>query len=303
MRRVVVFGSINMDLVVQTARFPQPGETISGRTFFTAPGGKGANQAVAAGRLGVPTQMVGRVGKDVFGETLITSLQENGVDTTAVAEDPDHPSGTALIMVDDQAENQIVIVAGANGAVGETDLAHLKGALEGNELLLLQLEVPIESVAGAAMLGQASDATVIFDPAPVRTVPDDLYSYIDILTPNEHEASELVGFAVGDQASAEEAAKMLVKRGARQVVIKLGAKGAYWYDGQKGHLLSPFKVDAVDTVAAGDAFNGGLAAGLSEGLAMREALQWAMAAGAISTTRKGAQPSMASREEILALIG
>jgi ribokinase len=302
MKAVVVLGSINMDLVVRTERFPHPGETLTGRTFYTAPGGKGANQAVAAARLGVPTRMVGRVGKDVFGNTLLASLKQDGVNVAAVQEDAEQPSGTAVIMVDDKAENEIVIVAGANGAVCEADLDQLRQMLPDAGQLLLQLEVPMDTVLAAARLAHEQDVTVIFDPAPVRPLPDALYPYIDILTPNESEAAALVGFAVNDEASAAKAAQVLLGRGARQVVIKMGGRGAYWHDGQQAAFLPAYKVNAVDTVAAGDAFNGALAAALAEGLPVQEALRWGMAGGAISTTRIGAQPSLASREELLALL-
>ncbi len=299
---VVIFGSINMDLVVKTPRFPQPGETLTGHTFFTAPGGKGANQAVAVGKLGIEAKMVGRVGQDVFGKTLLESIRNSGVDTTSVVFDDEQPSGTAVIFVDDRAENEIVIVAGANGMVGETDLARLDNVLEPGSQLLLQLEVPVESVLAAAKLAHEKGITVILDPAPVRPLPEEIYSYIDVLTPNESEASSLVGFDVNSQVSAAKAAAVLRELGVRQVVIKMGSKGAYWDNGQEELFIPAYKVAAVDTVAAGDAFNGAMAAGLAEGLSMREALRWGMAGGAISTTRSGAQPSLANREELLALI-
>ena len=299
---VVVLGSINMDLVVKTPRFPMPGETLIGHTFFTAPGGKGGNQAVAVGKLGVAVVMVGRVGTDVFGETLLTSLRENGVDTNAVMRDDEHPSGTAVIFVDDQAENEIVIVAGANSVVGNVELERLDDVLQTGGQLLLQLEVPIDTVLAAAKMACKKGAMVIFDPAPVRPLPDELYEYIDVITPNETEASTLVGFEVNDEVSAGEAAIVLRARGVRQVVIKMGSKGAFWDDGQQTMFLPAYQVDAVDTVAAGDAFNGALAAGLAEGMPMQEALRWGMAGGAISATRSGAQPSLANREELLALL-
>ncbi|MDX9863306.1 MAG: ribokinase [Anaerolineaceae bacterium] len=299
---VVVFGSINMDLVVKTPRFPQPGETLTGHTFFTAPGGKGANQAVAAGKLGVDTRMVGRVGRDVFGATLLESLKLNGVDPAAVLQDEARPSGTAVILVDDKAENEIVIVAGANGAVGKADLARLSGILGAGDQLLLQLEVPLEAVLSAAKMAHEKGATVILDPAPVRQLPKALYEYIDVITPNETEATALAGFTVNDEVSAVKAAKVLKERGVREVVVKMGSKGAYWDAGEQAVFLPAFKVEAVDTVAAGDAFNGAMAAGLAEGLSMQEALRWGMAGGAISTTRSGAQPSLANRDELLALL-
>lgn len=299
---VIIFGSINMDLVVKTPRFPQPGETLVGHTFFTAPGGKGANQAVAAGKLGIQARMVGRVGGDMFGKTLLESLKRSGVDAAYVVVDDDQPSGTAVIFVDDTSENEIVIVAGANGAVGDADLARLDEVLKPGDQLLLQLEVPMETVVAAAKIAHEKGAIVIFDPAPVAALPEDIYGYVDVITPNETEATALVGFEVNNEVSAAKAAKVLQERGVREVVIKMGSKGAYWDDGQKAVFIPAFKVDAVDTVAAGDAFNGAMAAGLSEGLDMQEALRWGMAGGAISTTRSGAQPSLANRKELLALL-
>jgi ribokinase len=299
---VIIFGSINMDLVVKTPRFPQPGETLVGHTFFTAPGGKGANQAVAVGKLGIQARMVGRVGGDMFGKTLLESLKRSGVDATYVVVDDDQPSGTAVIFVDDTSENEIVIVAGANGAVGDADLARLDEVLKPGDQLLLQLEVPMETVVAAAKIAHEKGAIVIFDPAPVAALPEDIYGYVDVITPNETEATALVGFEVNNEVSAAKAAKVLQERGVREVVIKMGSKGAYWDDGQKAVFIPAFKVDAVDTVAAGDAFNGAMAAGLSEGLDMQEALRWGMAGGAISATRSGAQPSLANRKELLALL-
>ena len=300
---VIILGSINMDLVVKTPRFPQPGETLAGHTFFTAPGGKGANQAVAVGKLGIQTRMIGRVGRDIFGETLLESLKSSGVDVSGVAVDDDQPSGTAVIFVDDTAENEIVIVAGANGVVGATDLVRLDEVLKPGDQLLLQLEVPMETVVAAAKMAHEKGAIVIFDPAPVLPLPEDIYGYVDVITPNETEASALVGFDVNNEGSAAKAAKVLQTRGVREVVIKMGSKGAYWDSGQEAVFIPAFKVDAVDTVAAGDAFNGAMAAGLAEGLQMQEALKWGMAGGAISTTRSGAQPSLANRNELLALLG
>jgi ribokinase len=304
---VVVFGSINMDLVVRTPRFAQPGETLSAHTFFTAPGGKGANQAVAAGRLGVPTAMVGRVGSDMFGNSLLESMQSNGVDTRWVLRDQARPSGTALITVDDRAENTILIVAGANGAVGEDDLGRLEAALAGGGPLLLQLEVPLASVIAAARLARERGIAVILDPAPGQTLPDELYRLVDILTPNESEARILTGITIQERQDAVRAAQVLHERGVGQVIIKMGGQGALWStqygsDGHAQQFLPAYQVTSVDTVAAGDAFNGALAAGLSQGLPMSEALRWGMAGGAISTTRPGAQPSMASRQELLEML-
>ncbi len=298
---IVVFGSINIDLVVRTPRLPAPGETLTGHTFFTAPGGKGANQAVACARLGVPTRMVGRVGDDLFGEQLRASLRSFGVQDDGVLTTPG-PSGVALIAVDDTAENTIVIVPGANGAVSIADIPRLERALDGARALLLQLEVPIETVVAAARAAHTRGVTVILDPAPALPLPDELYALADIITPNEHEATTLTGIAVHDDQGAIAAARTLIARGARRVALKLGARGALTADAEGEQFWSPFTVTPVDTVAAGDAFNGGLAVALSEGRSFNEAIRWGLAAGALSVTRHGAQPSMPERNEVLTLL-
>jgi ribokinase len=298
---VVVFGSINMDLVVRTPRLPTPGETLTGHTFFTAPGGKGANQAVACARLGVPTRMVGRVGDDLFGEQLRASLRSFGVQDDGVLTTPG-PSGVALIAVDDLAENTIVIVPGANGSVSIADIPRLEAVLDGARILLVQLEVPIETVVAAARAAHTRGVTVILDPAPALPLPDELYALADIITPNEHEATTLTGIAVHDDQGAIAAARALIARGARRVALKLGARGALTADAEGEQFWSPFTVTPVDTVAAGDAFNGGLAVALSEGRSFNEAIRWGLAAGALSVTRHGAQPSMPERNEVLTLL-
>lgn len=298
---VVVFGSINMDLVVRTPRLPAPGETLTGYTFFTAPGGKGANQAVACARLGAPTRMIGRIGDDLFGEQLRASLRSFGVQDDGVLTTPG-PSGVALIAVDDTAENTIVIVPGANGAVSIADIPRLERALDGARALLLQLEVPIETVVAAARAAHTRGVTVILDPAPALPLPDELYALADIITPNEHEAATLTGIAVHNDQGAIAAARALIARGARRVALKLGARGALTADTEGEQFWSSFTVTPVDTVAAGDAFNGGLAVALSEGRSFDEAIRWGLAAGALSVTRHGAQPSMPERNDVLTLL-
>ena len=298
---VVIFGSINMDLVVRTPRLPAPGETLIGRTFFTATGGKGANQAVACARLGAQSRMIGRVGDDVFGATLRQNLREYGVDDAGISVSAG-PSGVAVIAVDDAAENTIVIVAGANGTIGADDLASLERALAGAKVLLLQLEVPIDAVLAAAQAARRRGVTVILDPAPARQLPAELYAASDIITPNETEAAMLVGFAVQDQQSAERAGQVLLDRGVRAAIIKMGSKGVYWIDGARGGFAPAFPVVPLDTVAAGDAFNGGLAAALNAGLPLEQALRWGLAAGALSVTKSGAQQSMPSRQELEQLL-
>jgi len=299
---VVVFGSINMDLVVRSPHLPVPGQTLTGHTFYTVAGGKGANQAVACARLGVPTRMVGRVGGDDFGTALRQGLHDYGVETSGVFTDSGQPSGVALITVDDRAENTIIVVPGANGAINVDDLPRLETALEDAKVLLLQLEIPLTMALEGAKLAQARGITVILDPAPAQLLPPEFYGLIDILTPNESEAEALVGFKIEDQASARRAAEMLMERGAKSAIIKMGSRGAYWRSTTEEDFVPVFPVKAIDTVAAGDAFNGGLASALSEGLPLKEAILRGMATGALSTTKPGAQPSMPSRIEVEGLL-
>jgi ribokinase len=300
---LLVFGSINMDLVARTPRLPAPGETISGYEFFTAPGGKGANQAVAAARLQSPTMMIGRVGGDHFGLELRENLRAAGVDTAAVWVDLEVSSGVAVIAVDDQAQNNIIIVPGANGRVNQEDVDRLSEHLPGARGLLLQLEVPLAPTIAAAKLARRHGVTVILDPAPALDLPDELYAHVDIITPNEVEAGQLVGFPVKTQADGIQAARLLLAKGVKTAIVKMGALGVAYaaQTDQTGRLedqtgfMPAFKVEAIDTVAAGDAFNGGLATALIEGHALVEAIRWGAAAGALSATKTGAQPSMPDR--------
>ena len=297
MKPVIVFGSINMDLVTRTPRLPLVGETLQGYEFFTAAGGKGANQAVAASRLGISTQMVGRVGNDDFGHQLRDGLQAAGVHTDQVLLDDNASSGVAVIAVDDAGENNIIIIAGANGRVNQEDVERLTDLLPSAAALLLQLEVPIPVVLIAAQAAQKANVPVILDPAPAREdIPPELYSLVDIITPNEVEATQLVGFPVDGQEAASKAAAELQQRGIGTVIIKLGAQGVFCATASETFFVPAFSVQAVDTVAAGDAFNGGLAAALAEGLPLRQAVLWGAAAGALSATKVGAQPSLPDRE-------
>lgn len=304
---IVVFGSINMDLVVRSPRLPVPGETVVGSTFFTAPGGKGANQAVAAARLGATPLMIGRVGDDLFGETLRQGLRDNGVDVQHVATAPG-ASGTALITVSERGENTIVVVPGANFGFVEADLPTLSTVIRNAELLLLQMEIPLNITQAAALAAQSHSSDqrrvkVILDPAPVRPIPDALYKAVDVITPNETEAAALVGFPIHTLDDAARAAQFFLDRGVQHAVIKMGGKGAFWLAaGGVGKRIPAFTVNAIDTVAAGDAFNGGLAFALSEGKPFEEALRWASATGAMSTTKQGAQPSLPYRHEVEALL-
>jgi len=294
---VVVFGSINMDLVARTPRLPAPAETITGYEFFTAPGGKGANQAVAAARLNCHTKMVGRVGGDAFGAELRQNLAQAGVETNPIRTDAETSSGVAIIAVDDSAQNNIIIIPGANGRIDQTDVDRLAQHLDQAAVLLLQLEIPLPAVRAAAELAHRHNVTVMLDPAPARDLPPNLYSLIDIITPNEVEAAQLVGFAVKTRDDGLQAAQTLRERGVKTAIIKMGALGVVYATATGTGFLPAFKIKAVDTTAAGDAFNGGLAAALAQGLPLPEAVRWGAAAGALSATKIGAQPSMPPRTE------
>lgn len=303
MTKVIVFGSLNMDLVAKTPRLPVRSETLLGKDFFTAPGGKGANQAVAVARLGVPTYMVGRVGKDSFGLELLASLQADGIQTENVLVDETTGSGVAVIAVDDAGDNQIIIIAGANGRVNQEDVERLILLFPETAALLLQLEIPLPSVFSAAQAAQQFGCPVILDPAPAcLDFPSELYSLIDIITPNEIEASQLVGFPVNDPEAAAEAAATLCQRGVGTAIVKLGAQGVFCKTSQESFFVPAFPVETVDTVAAGDAFNGGLAVAMAQGHSLREAISWGAAAGALSTTKAGAQPSLPDRDTLEAFL-
>jgi ribokinase len=290
---VIVFGSINIDLIATAPRLPVAGETLLGQDFFKAPGGKGANQAVASARLGVSTHIVGRVGAHSFGAELLNSLQAAGVRTDNVSIEANASSGVAVIIVDTQGENQIVVIPGANGLVDNEDVERLSNLLPRAKALLLQFEIPMPAVVAAAKAAHNAGVKVILDPAPVQLdVPSELYSLVDIITPNEVEARQLVDFPVDNENSAAKAAQILLDRGVKCAIIKLGAKGVYCATKEEKFFIPAFTVQAVDTTAAGDAFSGGLAAGIAAELSLRECVTWGAAAGAIAATRPGAQPSL-----------
>lgn len=295
---IVVFGSLNMDLVVRAPRRPDPGETVTGDDFKLIPGGKGANQAVAAARLGGRVVMAGRAGDDVFGRGLLESLRAAGVRTDQVKITPGAPTGTALILVDANAENSIVVVPGANGLCSAGDAGALAELMGTAKVLMVQLEIPLDAVRRAVDLARERGVTVLLDPAPAQPLPPELLRSVDIITPNETEASILTGRQVTDVKSAKLAAVDLLQMGARSVIVKLGARGALLAENNDFEHIEGFQVDAVDTTAAGDAFAGGLAAALVEGRKLRSAAVFANAAGALAVTRFGAQTSMPSRAEV-----
>lgn len=298
--KVVVIGSLNMDLVTRASRLPRGGETLIGESFTTIPGGKGANQAVAAARLGAQVSMVGCVGRDAYGEVLREALLADGIDCQAVST-VEGSSGVALIVVDDNSQNAIVIVAGANGALTPALIDQFEAVLQAADVIICQLEVPDATVEYALKRGRELGKTVILNPAPAsRALPAHWYAAIDYLIPNESEASTLTGLPVDSLATAETAATRLIAMGAGKVIITLGAQGSLFADGQRSeHFVAP-KVKAVDTTAAGDTFVGGFAAALAGGKSESEAIRFGQAAAALSVTRAGAQPSIPDLSEVQA---
>lgn len=300
---VVVVGSLNADFVVGVPRFPVPGETLAGRSFDVLPGGKGGNQACAAARLGAGVAMVGQVGADAHGSWLRHSLAGAGVDVALVATDATASSGIALITRADSGQNEIVILAGANGTFKADRLSPALGAIRAARVVLLQLEIPIATVLRAAAEAREAGAAVLLDPAPARPVPDELLALADYVTPNETELLALTGQeTVADEDAPldtiEAAAGRLLARGARRVLVKLGSRGAMLVASDGTMRVPPRRVSAVDTTAAGDAFNGAFAVALAEDQPVADGLRFAAAAAALSVTRAGAQPSMPTRNEL-----
>ncbi|WP_353931388.1 ribokinase [Okeanomitos corallinicola TIOX110] len=293
--KIIVFGSINIDLVTTTPRLPIPGETLIGNSFFTTPGGKGANQAVALAKLGIPTQIIGRVGNDNFGLELINNLKNCGVQTENIFIDETVNSGIAVITVGQKGENNIIVIPGANAKVNQEDINKLYPLLPTTNAILLQLEIPIDTVIQIAKIAQNTNIKIILDPAPAQILPEEIYPLIDIITPNEIEASQLVGFAVTGEETAAKAAEILLQKGVKCAIIKLGAKGVFCATKQESFYIPAFSVQAIDTVAAGDAFNGGLAAALFHQKPLKEAVNWGAATGALATTKLGAQSSFPDR--------
>ncbi|MCF4981332.1 ribokinase [Pseudomonas gessardii] len=295
---VVVVGSLNMDLVTRASRLPRAGETLVGQSFATVPGGKGANQAVAAARLGAEVAMIGCVGSDAYGAQLRDALVVEGIDCQAVSE-VQGSSGVALIVVDGSSQNAIVIVAGSNGQLTPASLLAFDAVLQAARVIVCQLEVPMDTVGYALKRGRELGKTVILNPAPASgPLPADWYAAIDYLIPNESEASALSGVPVDSLDAARVAATHLLKAGAGKVIVTLGSQGALLADGRGfEHLLAP-KVQAVDTTAAGDTFVGGFAAALANGQSEAEAIRFGQVAAALSVTRAGAQPSIPTLHDV-----
>jgi len=313
---ITVVGSLNMDLVMRAPHLPQPGESVIGSDFHTLPGGKGANQAVAAARLGAQTAMVGRVAGDGFGQELRSTLDAAGVDHTFVTQDPEVATGVALITVDDNGQNTLVVASGANMRLTPHDVEAAQASIAAADVLLLQLESPLESVIRAAEIAHAHGVRVILNPAPAQPLPVHLLSLVDALIPNETETSILTGDPIGEwlqfpppgsdapPAFRNEAAQRTARKlGVGTVILTLGEYGSLLIpeEGEPLHV-PPFRVKAVDATAAGDAFVAAFGVALAEGRAFAEAMRWGNAAGALAATQLGAQPSLPTRHEVQRLI-
>jgi ribokinase len=291
-RPIVVVGSSNMDLVIKTSRIPKPGETILGGEFAMIAGGKGANQAVAAARLGGQVYFVARVGRDPFGDRMLDNFRAEGIATDYVIRDEKRSSGVAIIVVDDSGENSIVVAAGANGALSPADVDKAEEIISQADSVLLQLEIPIETVTRTVELAAKHGTRVILDPAPARELDYSLLSKIDIITPNETEAEILTGIAGTDEFAARLQATALRNKGVKAVLVTRGKQGSMLDDGDEARVFKTIEVESMDSTAAGDCFNGALAAKLAEGADLSEAINFASRAAAISTTRLGAQDSL-----------
>lgn len=298
MNQLVVLGSVNADHVLQVPTFPRPGETLHGRNYQVIPGGKGANQAVAAARLTADIGFIACVGDDAFGIESCERFKLDGMDIRGVKVQADCPTGIAMIQVSDHGENSICLSAEANDRLTaeaiEDDLPRIRAA----SYLLMQLETPIDGIIKAAQVAKQAKTNVVLNPAPARELPSSLLSCVDVITPNETEAQVLTGITVTDDASAQQAATVLHQQGIEIVIITLGAKGVWLSDNGRGQLIPGFRVSATDTTAAGDTFNGAFVTGLLENMPLESAIKFAHAAAAISVTRFGAQTSIPTRQEV-----
>jgi ribokinase len=301
--RICVVGSSNVDLTFRTPRLPRLGETLTGHGCQLGFGGKGANQAVTAARLGAQVAMIGKVGRDVFGEQTLEHFRHEGIDITHVRSDADHPTGTAAILVDDEARNCIIVAPGANHRLTPQDVRDAAEMIREADLLICQLETPMEATREALQIAREAGVATLFNPAPAAELPDELLSFCDLCVPNEPEAELLTGLPVTNREEAEAAVLALRERGAATVIVTLGSQGALVADGQGNEFIQALKVAAVDSTGAGDAFIGSLAVYLGEGNSLREAVRRANAVAALSVTRPGTQSSFPTRAEVGAFMG
>lgn len=295
---IYVIGSSNTDMVVKAEKLPSPGETVIGGTFLMNPGGKGANQAVTASRLGGQVTFVASIGNDIFGRQALQQFQREKIDTTFILTDKNHPSGVALISVDAKGENSIVVAPGANAELSILKVEQALKAINDEAILLLQLEIPLETVEYVIEQGHHKNLKAILNPAPANRLSDDVFKHIFVITPNESEAELLTGIRLTNLESTQEAAEVLHSKGVKNVVITLGAKGAYLSNDTVKKLIAAPLVTAIDTTAAGDCFNGALAVALSENMPLDAAVAFACKAASISVTRMGAQSSLPHRKEV-----
>lgn len=305
MKDIIVLGGLNMDLIVDTPRLAGPGETAEGTRFYTTPGGKGGNQAVAAARLAQSAgsvKMVGRIGDDGFGEEMASFMRNEGIDTSLLHRTDDIASGIAVIFILPDGENHVNPVYGANALCDSQQSSDVESALSSAGVLLCQQEVPLPATRASIEAAARAGVMVVLDPAPVREIPEGFYDSVTVLTPNQGEASSMAGTDVVDPASAKAAAVKIRSSGIETVIVTLGDQGAWVESDGVSDLLEPFNVDVVATVAAGDAFNGGLGVGIASGMDLLDAARFGMAAGALCVTKDGAQESMASRAEVDALL-
>lgn len=297
-KKILVIGSSNTDMVIKTNHFPAPGETILGGRFLMNAGGKGANQAVAASRLGGVVTFIGKIGDDIFGKQAVQQLEDEGINVDFVAVDPENPSGVAMITVDRNGENSIVVAPGSNGTLSPADFDRAMAELDESEFVLMQLEIPIPTVEYIAQKAAQKLKKVVLNPAPAAGLSDELLRNLYLVTPNETEAELLTGIKVTDEQTALKAATVLHEKGVEIVIITMGAAGAFLLADGKSEIIKAPKVDPVDTTAAGDTFNGSLLVALSEGRTIQESIAFANKAASISVTRIGAQSSVPFRKEI-----
>jgi ribokinase len=297
MGKIIVIGSANTDMVVKSAKLPLPGETILGGTFFMNAGGKGANQAVAAARVGGHVTLVTKVGNDIFGKQTIEGLQKENINTDYVFTDEKYPSGTALIMVNEEGENCIVVAPGANANLLPADIEMIND-LASAEIILMQLEIPIETIKAVAKTVKENGQKIILNPAPAQILDDELLNGLFLITPNETEATLLTGIKVVDEETAAQAAHVFLSKGVQNVIITLGKQGAYFKNKNETLIIKAPEVKALDTTAAGDTFSGALTVAITEKMDWEKAIQFAVQAASISVTRMGAQASVPYRKEL-----
>lgn len=298
MKKIIVIGSSNVDMVVRTSHLPAPGETILGGEFFMNQGGKGANQAVAIKRLGGNLIFMAKLGNDVLGRQSVGYFKKEGIDTRYIALDEDSASGVALISVDDHAENSIVVASGANMLLNEQDVDKMLEEMCEGDILLMQLEIPLQTVEYAARKAFGKGVKVVLNPAPARSLPKELFRHLYMVTPNRIEAEMLTGIKIANDADVEKVAEEICAMGVKNVIITLGSKGCLIREEGVSYCIDAFKVEPVDTTAAGDTFNGALCVGLSEGMDLKQAAVMASKASSIAVTRMGAQSSIPYREEL-----